>query len=82
MRAGRILMMAATAMAVLALAPAAASAGSRQFSIIEDDAVFLGLTPRSGKVALRESRQLGADAVRTRPTTVPAATTGSATTTS
>ena len=64
MRAGRILMMAATAMAVLALAPAAASAGSRQFSIIEDDAVFLGLTPRSGKVALRESRQLGADAVR------------------
>ncbi|MGI8749313.1 MAG: hypothetical protein ACR2J6_01980 [Thermoleophilaceae bacterium] len=53
-----------TAVAVLALAPTGASAGPRQFSIIEDDAVFLGLTQRSPDAALAEAKGLGADAVR------------------
>ena len=47
-----------------AMAPAPASAGPSQMSVIEDGAVFLGLTDRDPDAALREAKALGADAVR------------------
>ena len=47
-----------------AMAPAPASAGSDQMTVIEDGAVFLGLTERDPDAALREAKALGADAVR------------------
>jgi hypothetical protein len=63
-RIARILVLMALALAGLAAAPAGAGADSKQFSIIEDDAVFLGLTDRNPDAALAESKSLGADAVR------------------
>lgn len=64
MRIGRLLIAAALVVVALALAPAGAGASTRQFSIIEDDAVFLGLTPVDPVLALRTARLLGGDAVR------------------
>ena len=46
------------------VAPAPASAGTGQMTVIEDSAVFLGLTERDPDAALREAKALGADAVR------------------
>jgi hypothetical protein len=63
-RLGRIAVPLLLALAGMVGHPAGASADSRQFSIIEDDAVFLGLTPRDPDAALAESKALGADAVR------------------
>ena len=54
--------MLATVVAAVAAVPAGAS--SSQMSVIEDDAVFLGLTERNPDTALREAKALGADAVR------------------
>ena len=51
---------------LLALAlPGAASASSGQLSIIQDDAVFLGLTDKDPDAALADAKALGADMVRT-----------------
>ncbi len=63
-KAGRIGRILTLTLVALALAAGAAQASTRQFSIIEDDAVFLGLTGRSPDAALAESKGLGADAVR------------------
>jgi len=61
----RRLIVAATLVTVAAVAaPAPASASSTQMSVIEDGAVFLGLTDRDPDAALREAKALGADAVR------------------
>jgi hypothetical protein len=61
---GRLLRRGITMAALLALlAPAAAHASTRQMSIIQDDAVFLGLTPKVQEFSLAESKGLGADAV-------------------
>ena len=51
-------------LAALAAIPAAASAGAKQFSIFEDDAVLLGLTDKDPEKAMAEVRYLGADVVR------------------
>jgi hypothetical protein len=51
---------------LLALAlPGAASASPRQFSIMQDDGVFLGLSEQDPVAALAEAKALGADMVRT-----------------
>jgi Cellulase (glycosyl hydrolase family 5) len=63
-RITRTVVLAIVALAVLALLPATAGANSRQFSIFEDDAVFLGLTDRNTDTALGDAKGLGADAVR------------------
>jgi hypothetical protein len=63
-RVARTVLLLALALGGLAAAPAGAGASSKQFSIIEDDAVFLGLTGRNADSALAESKSLGADAVR------------------
>ncbi len=52
------------ALAALAAVPSTAGASSRQMSIIEDDAVFLGLTRHDPDKAMAEAKYLGADAVR------------------
>lgn len=52
------------ALAALATLPSAASAGSRQMSIVEDDAVLLGQTKHDPDKAMAEVKYLGADAVR------------------
>lgn len=52
-----------TLTAALAL-PAAASASSRQISILQDDAVLLGLTPHDPDQAMAEAKYLGVDVVR------------------
>lgn len=64
MRAARMLMVTALALLALAMAPAQGSANTRQFSIIEDDAVFLGLSQRNPDAAMAQAKGLGADAVR------------------
>ncbi len=51
-------------LAVFAAVPTAASAGSKQFSIFEDDAVLLGLTDKDPEKAMAEVKYLGADVVR------------------
>jgi len=63
-RLARTVIIAALAVAALAVAPAGAGASTRQFSIIEDDAVFLGLGPFDARQGLRTARSLGGDAVR------------------
>jgi hypothetical protein len=63
-RFARIAVLLALSLAGLAAIPAGAEASSKQFSIIEDDAVFLGLTDRDPDTALAQSKSLGADAVR------------------
>ena len=51
---------------VLALAlPGVAQASSRQLSILQDDAVLLGLTGHDPDAAMAEAKALGADMVRT-----------------
>ncbi len=60
----RSILAALVALAGAAAAPAPAGASSTQMSVIEDSAVFLGLTDRDPDEALREARALGADAVR------------------
>ena len=52
------------ALVVLALVPAGADAGPRQFSIFEDDAVLLGLTDKDPEAAMAEVKYLGGDVVR------------------
>jgi hypothetical protein len=44
--------------------PAAASASPLQFSIVQDDATFLGETPHDPEMAVQEARALGADMIR------------------
>jgi hypothetical protein len=63
-RISRALLLCAVALGAIAVVPAGAGASPRQTSIIEDDAVFLGLTARDPGEALGEARGLGADAVR------------------
>lgn len=62
-----VLMRLAVLLAVLlALAlPGAASASPRQFSIMQDDAVFLGHSDTNPDAALAEAKALGVDMVRT-----------------
>lgn len=60
----RTLLLTVAALAAFALVPAGASAGSKQFSIFEDDAVLLGLTDKDPDKAMAEVRYLGADVVR------------------
>jgi hypothetical protein len=60
----RIVLLAALTLMALAALPAVASANSRQSSIFEDDAVFLGLTKQDPDKALAEAKYLGADSIR------------------
>ncbi|HYI36776.1 MAG TPA: hypothetical protein VEX39_09245 [Thermoleophilaceae bacterium] len=60
----RTLLLAAAALIAFAAAPSAASAGSKQFSIFEDDAVLLGLTDKDPDKAMAEVKYLGGDVVR------------------
>ena len=50
-------------LAVLALASAPASASSRQLTILQDDALFLGKTVRDPDTAMQDARALGVDVV-------------------
>lgn len=52
------------ALVVLAMLPAGASASSRQFSILQDDATLLGYSPRSPEKGMKEAKALGVDMVR------------------
>lgn len=52
------------ALALSLLLPAAAEASRNQFSILQDDAVFLGLTPHDPDDAMEETKALGVDMVR------------------
>ena len=60
----RTLLLTVAALAAFALVPAGASAGSKQFSIFEDDAVLLGLTDKDPDKAMAEVKYLGGDVVR------------------
>ena len=60
----RTLLLTVAMLAALACVPSAASAGAKQFSIFEDDAVLLGLTDKDPEKAMAEVRYLGADVVR------------------
>ncbi len=60
----RTLLLTAAVLTLFALVPAGASAGSKQFSIFEDDAVLLGLTDKDPEAAMAEAKYLGADVVR------------------
>ncbi|HEX5910244.1 MAG TPA: hypothetical protein VFY44_07100 [Thermoleophilaceae bacterium] len=60
----RTLLLTVAALAAFALVPAGASAGSKQFSIFEDDAVLLGLTDKDPEKAMAEVKYLGGDVVR------------------
>lgn len=51
--------------AMLAMAPPSAGASSRQFSILQDDANLLNQSGRNRTDAMRESKLLGVDMVRT-----------------
>ncbi len=56
--------MAILAVALVSMLPSPASASSKQLSVVEDDAVFPGLTNRDPDAALARAKALGADAVR------------------
>ncbi len=60
----RLLLPCLLALVALAALPSAASAGARQMSIVEDDAILLGLTKHDPDKAMAEVKYLGADAVR------------------
>ena len=60
----RTLLLTVAALAAFALVPSGASAGAKQFSIFEDDAVLLGLTDKDPEKAMAEVKYLGADVVR------------------
>ena len=60
----RTLLLTAAILAAVACVPSPASAGSKQFSIFEDEAVLLGLTDKDPEQAMAEVRYLGADVVR------------------
>ena len=60
----RTLLLTVAALAAFALVPAGASAGAKQFSIFEDDAVLLGLTDKDPEKAMAEVKYLGGDVVR------------------
>ena len=49
----------------LALVPSTSVASRNQFSILQDDAVLLGLTERDPDLAMAEAKALGVDIVRT-----------------
>jgi len=53
------------ALAVLALSAPPTGASSRQLSIFQDDAAFLGISPHDPDAAMAEAKALGADVVRT-----------------
>ena len=53
------------ALAVLALTAAPAAASSRQLSIFQDDAAFLGISKHDPDKSMEEAKALGADVART-----------------
>jgi len=53
------------ALAVLAVTTPSAMASSRQLSIFQDDAAFLGISPHDPDEAMGEAKALGADVART-----------------